>query len=221
MAKGGILRSSDLSPYPSGNKIFNKPIFQYSMVVLILLSLILSIVALVNTYQLKNLLVPKTVSVNDFLKKLTAHNEMKPYVGIAPLNIVQISSSNIANLQAQIAGIDVSYIGNYIIQYSDRIIVYDYDKDQLKGTVSLQQAKPSQLPADFFAKLNKHSELQGLQNQQPVGGQLDQNSLNTLKQQFPEVYANTKAGDFLMRFQTRLIIYDYNADVIVNAVNLS
>ena len=83
----------------------------------------------------------------------------------------------------------------------------------------MQQQLP-QLPADFFTKLNKHSELQGLQNQQPIGGQLDADSLNTLKQQFPDVYANAKVGDYLLRYQTKLIIYDYNADKIVNTVNL-
>ena len=76
------------------------------------------------------------------------------------------------------------------------------------------------MPADFLTKLNSHAELKGLQNQQPIGGQIDAATLNTLKQQFPDVYANAKAGDFLLRYQTKLIIYDYNADKIVNAVNL-
>ena len=82
---------------------------------------------------------------------------------------------------------------------------------------SLRQA---QLPADFLAKLNAHPELAGLENEQPVGGQLDQASLGTLRQQFPNVYANAKVGDFLLRYSTRLIIYDYNSDAIVNAVDL-
>jgi len=85
----------------------------------------------------------------------------------------------------------------------------------------LQQPQQAQLPADFFTKLNKHNELQGLQNQQPIGGQIDAASLAILKQQFPDVYANAKVGDFLLRYQTKLIIYDYNNNRIVNAVNLS
>ena len=72
----------------------------------------------------------------------------------------------------------------------------------------------------FFTKLNKHPEVQGLQNQQPIGGQIDAASLNSLKQQFPDVYANAKVGDFLLRYQTKLVIYDYNQDKVVNAVNL-
>lgn len=200
--------------------LFEKPAFQYFIVLSIIATLIVSIFALVNTFQLKKVIVPRTVNVNDFLKKLTSHNEMKGYVGVAPLNIIQINNNNFANLQAQISGLDQSYIGNFIVQYTDRIAIYDYDNNQIKGNVGLQQPQQAQLPADFFAKLNKHSEMQGLQSQQPIGGQLDAASLDTLKQQFPEVYANAKVGDFLLRYKTRLIIYDYSADKIVNAVNL-
>ncbi|MEK6983838.1 MAG: hypothetical protein AABX33_04660 [Nanoarchaeota archaeon] len=168
-----------------------------------------------------NSFIPKTINTNDFLKKLTSHNEMKSYVGIVPLNIVQINSNNLANLQSQLNAVDVSHIGNFIVQYSDRILIYDYENDKILGTVTLQQPLQAKLPSDFFAKLNKHSELQGLQNQQPIGGQLDANYLNTLKQQFPDVYANAKVGDFLLRYQTKLIIYDYDNNKIVNTVKLN
>ena len=90
----------------------------------------------------------------------------------------------------------------------------------IRAKVNLQQPQ-AQLPNDFFTKLYIHPEAQGLQSQQPAGGQIDANSLATLKQQFPDVYANAKAGDFLLRYQTKLIIYDYNQDKIINAVNLS
>ena len=145
---------------------------------------------------------------------------MKNYVGVAPLNIIQVNNNNIANLQAQVNWLDLSYIWNFIIQYADKIVIYDYDNDKIKGAVSLQQPQQAQLSADFFTKLNKHAELQGLESQQPMGGQLDAASLNTLKQQFPDVYANAKVGDFLLRYQTKLIIYDYSQDKIVNVVNL-
>ena len=193
--------------------------FHYVLIALITLSLVVSAMALVYTYQLKNTIAPRTVSADDFLKKLTSHSEMKSYLGVAPLNILQITNNNLANLQSQISGLDTSYIGSFIVQYTDRIVVYDYDNNLIRGTVSLQQPQ-SQLPADFFTKLNKHPELQGLEKEQPIGGQLDANSLSTLKQQFPEVYANAKAGNFLLRYAARLIIYDYNADRIVNVVNL-
>jgi len=220
MARGGNIKSS--SDYSGSNpaNLHEKPVFHYVIILLVIATLVVSILALVNTYQLKSAIIPKTISPEQFLKKLTAHPEMKAYVGAAPLNIVQINSNNLANLQSQISGIDPSYVGNFIIQYTDRIMVYDYNNDKIKGSVSLQQPQQGQLPADFYTKLNRHPELQGLQNEQPIGGQFDQKSLDTLKQQFPDIYKDAKVGDFLLRYKTRLIIYGYNADKIVNAVNL-
>lgn len=210
------------TPYSSHEThLFERPAFQYAVVLSIIATLAISIFALVNIYQIKNIVVPRTVNTNDFLKKLTSHAEMKAYVGAAPLNIVQINSNNFANLQSQISGLDASYIGNFLVQYTDKVIVYDYNNDKIRGSVSLQNQQQSQLAADLAAKLYKHPEMAGLQSEQPVGGQLDADSLNTLKQQFPDVYANAKVGDFLLRYRTKLIIYDFNADRIVNDVRLS
>lgn len=222
MARGDSLKmiSSSARSYGShSTHMYEKPFFLHILVLSIIATLIISIFALVNVYQLKKAIIPKTVNISDFLKKLTSHDEMKGYIGVAPLNAIQINNNNIANLQAQINWLDASYIGNFIVQYTDRIVVYDYENDRLRQSVSLQQQLP-QLPADFFTKLNKHAELQGLQAQQPIGGQLDKASLDALKQQFPDVYANAKVGDFLLRYKTRLVIYDYNQDMVVNAVNL-
>ena len=219
MMRGDSTKSAHTQHHSSYDSVYEMPVFQHVIVLAIIGTFIISIVSLVNTYQLKKSLIPEAINVNDFLKKLTAHNEMKGYVGTAPLNIVQINNNNLGNLQAQINGLDTSYIGSFIVQYTDRIVIYDYQNDMIRGNVNLQQPQ-AQLPADFFPKLNKHPEAQGLQSQQPVGGQIDANSLATLKQQFPDVYANAKAGDFLLRYTTRLIIYDYNADRIVNALSL-
>lgn len=221
MARGDsikLISSSARSYGPRSTHIYEKPFFLYILVLSIIATLVISIFALVSIYQLKKAVIPKAINLNDFLKKLTSHNEMKGYDGVAPLNVIQINSNNLANLQAQISGLDSSYIGNFIVQYPDRIAVYDYGNDRLRQSLSLQQQP--QLPADFFAKLSKHAELQGLQSQQPIGGQLDKASLDALKQQFPDVYANAKAGDFLLRYKTKLVIYDYNQDMVVNAVSL-
>jgi len=218
-----IMVKGDAKPNSSssyGTHLYEQPIFQHIIVLAIISTLILSVFSLVNVYQLKKSLLPRTINVNDFLKKLTSHNEMKGYVGVAPLDIIQINNNNFANLQTRINGLDVTYMGNFVVQYADRVAVYDYDRDVIKGAVNLQKPQQAQLPADFISKLNKHTEMQGLQEQQPAGGQLDEASLNTLKQQFPDVYANAKAGDFLLRYQTKLIIYDYTNDKIMNVVNL-
>ena len=199
--------------------LFEKPAFQYFIVFSIIATLAISALSLAGVYQLKKSLVPRTINTNDFLEKLTSHEEMKPYIGISPLNIVQVNSNNFASLQSQISGLDGSYIGNFIVQYKDGIVLYDYENDKVKGTLAFEQQAPK-LPADFFQKLNRHPELQSLQSEQPIGGQLDEASLSTLKQQFPDVYANTKAGDFLLRYKAKLVVYDYYSDRIVNAVNL-
>lgn len=212
------MRRSQMSAGPT--QISQSSVFHYALIVLVLATLVVSTLSLVNTYRLKTSLIPQTIDVNNFLKKLTSHEEMKGYVGIAPLNIVSINSNNLASLQSQINGLDASYLGSFIVQYTDRVVMYDYSKDTIKGIVQLQQPQSPTLPQDFFEKLNKHSEAQGLQNEQPVGGQLDATTLSTLQQQFPEVYANAKVGDFLLRYSTKLIIYDYNANKIVNVVNL-
>jgi len=220
--------SPSYSSYSYVEPLHERPFFHYTMLVILIATLVVSATALIKTSQLKKELLnsgtgagtSSSINANDFLRKLTSHAEMKGYVGIAPLNIVQVNANNIANLKSQINGLDDSYIGNFIVQYNDRIVVYDYGNDQLRGSVSLQQPQQGNIPSDFFAKLSSHSEVQGLQNEQPLGGQLDQASLEILKQQFPDVYANAKVGDYLLRFQTRLIIYDYDADRIVNAVNL-
>lgn|SRR3989338_7356585 len=211
-----------ISPSYSSYRVpfHEQPIFHYALAILVIISLAVSLVALVNSYQLKKTLMPKTVSIDEFLKKLTAHTEMKAYLGVAPLNIIQINSNNLANLQAQISGLDTTFLGNYIVQYTDRIVLYDFDNDKLKGNAGLQQPQETQLPDGFFAKINAHDELQGLQSEQPIIGQLDKASLDTLKQQFPEVYANAQIGDYLVRYKTKLVIYDYANDKIVNSVDL-
>jgi len=219
MVRGGSLRSEP--SYSSYREpLHEKTFFYYLLLILVITALSISIFALYNVYQLRNSLAPATISVNDFLAKLTAHPEMKNYVGVAPLNIIQVNNNNLANLQAQINGLDSSYIGSFIIQYTDAIVIYDYNNDIIKGNVNLQQPQQAALPGDLFTKLYKHPELQGLENEQPIVGQFDENSLNTLKQQFPDVYANAKVNDYLLRYQTRLIVYDYNADAIVNALAL-
>jgi len=218
MIKGGIG-----SGYTSGYRepLHEKGVFQYIKLALIIATLIVGVLILLKTNQITGAAVAQqTISIEDFLSRLTSHPEAQAYVGVSPLNVIQINSNNLPNLQAQIAGLDTSYLGSFLVQYSDAIVIYDYNNNVVRGTVALQQPQQASLPEDFSAKLYVHPEASGLENEQPIGGQLDANSLATLRQQFPNVYADAKVGDFLLRYSTRLIIYDYNNDVIVNAVNL-
>ncbi len=204
--------------YPQNHEV--PPLVHYAVLLLVAASIILSTFALLKVSAIEKIVVPQTISMDDFLKKLTAHEETKMLVGVSPLNIIQITQNNLGNLQGQISGLDVSFVGSYLVQYQDRVVVFDYTNDQLKGVVALQQPANEQLAKDFTSKLYAHPETAGLDTEQPQGGQMDAQSLATLKQQFPDVYANAKEGDFLLRYSTKLIIYDYAKDRIVNAVNL-
>ena len=220
MKKGGRTKPIPSTTYSYKEPLHEKPVFNYVIAIISIAALIVGINALNGVNELKNTSAPQTIDIDDFLSKLTSHDEMKGYVGVTPLNVIQVNENNIDNLQSQITDLDASYIGNFIVQYEEIITIYDYDKNTIKATVSLQQPEQEQMPEDFFTKLNTHPELQNLQNEQPIGGQLDAPSLTTLQQQFPDVYTNARVGDFLLRYTTKLIIYDYNSNRIVNSVDL-
>lgn len=191
----------------------------YAILVICCLTLIVSFYTLNQMNSVKSTLQPAGTSVNEFLGKLTAHEELSAYKNMAPVNIVQITNNNIADLQAQIQGLDTSYLGSYIIQYSDRMIIYDFEKDTITANLQMQTPQ-SQLPADFFEKLVKHAELQGVETEIPTGGVIDQASLTSLQEQFPDVYNNANAGDYLLRYSDRIIIYNYERNEVIGAFEL-
>jgi hypothetical protein len=194
--------------------------FSHHLIIwLLLATLIVSLFSLINVYQLKKSINPDTIKADDLLNKLSLHEEMESYAGVAPLNIIQVDYNNLGSLQAQFNGLDISYIGDFIVQYPDRIIIYNLGNDTVKSLINIPKQVP--LPEDFFIKLNRHLELKGLSNEQPIGSQLDEASLNVLKQQSPEVYKDANPGDIVLRYQTKLIIYNYEQDIIVNSVDLS
>tara|TARA_B100000315_G_scaffold236250_1_gene251880 strand:- start:306 stop:977 length:672 start_codon:yes stop_codon:yes gene_type:complete len=222
MAKGGLKTGSNYSSTYYKEPMHETAGFHYLLLILVLVSLAVSVFILLDTGQITGAVTgdTQTIDANDFLAKLTAHPEAQSYVGVSPLNIIQVNNNNLANLQTQIAGLDASFLGNFLVQYTDSIVIYDYNNNVVMGSISLQQPQQAALPGDFFTKLNAHAELAGLGNEQPTGGQIDQASLDTLMQQFPNVYGNAKVGDFLLRYSTILVIYDYNSDSIINAVAL-
>lgn len=191
----------------------------YTTFIICLLVLGVSAYTLFQVYSVKSILQPAGISINEFLTKLTAHNELSAYKNIAPINIVRITNNNLANLQTQIQGLDISYLGSYVVQYNDRFVIYDFEKDQIVANLQLQMPQ-AQLPSDFFEKLTKHAELQGVEAETPTGGILDQASLTSLKQQFPDVYQNASVGDYLLRYSDRLIIYNYERNEVIGAFQL-
>ncbi len=189
------------------------------LTVLILITLAISLYAALGINSIKKSLSGQSINVADFLKKVTAHSELGAYKDVTPLNIIQINSGNLASLQGQISGLNVNHIGKFLIQYSDKIVLYDYAADQIENQVTVPQQP--QLPADFFTKLYAHKEVAGLAESNPVGGVLDAGSLAALQQQFPQAYKDAKVGDFLLRYPQAVIVYDYQNDRLVNVVPLA
>ena len=201
------------------------PALVFAMAVLVVASLAIGVYSLIGVSELKSKLLPRTIDANDFVGKLSSHAELSAYKGVNPTNVVQITQQNLGQLQQQIAGLDAGHIGKFLVQYADRIVLYDYSKDVLEAQLSLPQGQAAgqaatNAPQDFFTKLAAHPEAQPFMTSNPVGGQLDDASLASLKQQFPNVYSNAKTGDYLLRFPTGLVVFDYNQDKVVTAVPL-
>ena len=202
------------------------PALVFAMAVLVVASLAIGVYSLVGVNDLKSKLLPRAIDAKDFVGRLASHAELSAYKGVNPTNVVQITQQNLGQLQQQIAGLDVGHIGKFLVQYADRIVLYDYNKDVLEAQFSLPQGQIGQgqpntnAPQDFFTKLAAHPEAQPFMTSNPVGGQLDEASLASLKQQFPNVYNNAKTGDYLLRFPTGLVVFDYNQDKVVTAVPL-
>lgn len=207
--------------YGSADKKFSPPpALLYAVIVLVVASLAIGVYSLVGVNELKGKLLPRTINAGDFVGKLTAHAELSAYKGANPTNVVQITQQNLGQLQQQIVGLNIGHIGKFLVQYPDRIILYDYNNDAVESQLSLPQQGQANAPNDFFTKLAAHPEASGFMTANPVGGQLDEASLASLKQQFPNVYNNAKSGDYLLRFPTGLVVYDYNQDKVVTAVQL-
>ena len=199
--------------------MFRKNKAEFLLYIALTISLIALLLSSYNFYAINKSYDDNSINLDEFLGKLTAHAEMGDYQTVSPINIIQVNSNNLATLSSQIAGLDETFIGDFIIEYTDKIIVYDYENDEIKADIVLENTP--QLPADFAQKLNSHPEMEGLASEQPSGGILDQITLDTLKQQYPETYQDAQAGDYLLRYNDRLIIYRYEADQIIGAFGLT
>ena len=159
---------------------------------------------------------------SDLLDKVVENPELAGYKGVQPLLVIKVNEQNLEDLKAQIQGIDESFIGDYIINYQDRIVIYDYEESTVKSIIPVEQPsqQQAQLPQDFNEKLMAHEELQGYEEEQPSGMLLDQESLEQLKQQYPTLYEDAEAGDVVLQYSDKLIIYNYQDDEIKNSFDL-
>src|SRR3989338_5217038 len=88
---------------------FGSSLYHILVSLALLATLVFSIMAFYNSKQLKEFVIPKQIDTKDFMEKLKAHPEMQGRAQ-EPSNVVQVTSSNIQNLQAQIGNLDASFI---------------------------------------------------------------------------------------------------------------
>lgn len=147
---------------------------------------------------------------DDFYLKLYSHEQVANFKDLNPI-VLPIRKSNFETLKEQIIGLNDSFIGDYILNYNTFLIIYDYNDDIIKTVVPLTNT-PKQV--NFLDKLHAHADMEDVRNEIPEGGRLDEATVTELKSQNPVVYEKAQAGDYLLRYQKRLVIYDFENDVI-------
>lgn len=131
--------------------------FNISIIVLIIFVIVL---LGYNIYQVNSIkkLIPKPISVNELLSRLTDKQDFLGYKNTEPVNILQVSTQNLAPLSNEIPGLDETYLGNFVIVYQDRIIVYDFEQDIVKiNTPLIRTAPKSETNGNFEEEVNKRN----------------------------------------------------------------
>ncbi|MFH1316054.1 MAG: hypothetical protein ABII01_00890 [Candidatus Woesearchaeota archaeon] len=84
--------------------------------------------------QPQQLLLDQNVPL-DLLQKLLTHNEMSGLETTTPVGgrITQESYVQLQTFQPQIA--EIALIGDFLIQYPDRLIIFNYENDEIKNTI--------------------------------------------------------------------------------------
>jgi hypothetical protein len=117
---------------------------QYAILALVALSIVLSSLAMIKLNQVSKIVVRQSPTLGEVLKKLTAHPEAKNYFGARPKAFVRIDQNNIEMLSKQVPGLDVYWIGNYLVVYNDLLFAYNYEEDRILTNMHLSpQAQPS------------------------------------------------------------------------------
>jgi len=150
---------------------------------------------------------------NDFFDKLYGHTQLANFKDLQP-NVMIVSKSNLESLKSQVLGLDETYIGDFILNYETFLIIYDYTDDEIKSIIPISRSQEDSGVTGFFDRLNAHAELADVKDETPEVGRLDEATLNQLKEKNPQVYENAEIGDFILRYSNKLVIYDYEQDLI-------
>ena len=151
----------------------------------------------------------------DLLTKFMANEEYSAYAGIQP-QVIKILPENLASLQGQISGLNEQNIGQYILSYPDRVIIYDYGNDTVVLDAPLQQA----LPQDFSQKLMAHNEIKPFAAQNPQIAIIDDALAQQIRTLDPTIGDAASVGLYALQYPTHLVIYDYATDTITAVIAL-
>ena len=116
---------------------------QFITLAVVITVLLVLVYAVIQIHIIKSY-IPKPILLEGLLKSLTNHPELKAYKNINPINVAQVTPQNLKDLSSGIPGLDQSYLGNIVVVFDDRLVVYDYNNDIIKINFPLAKAKPNQ-----------------------------------------------------------------------------
>jgi len=159
--------------------------------------------------EIVDVLVFETIP-QDILLKLTAHKGLESYKNIRP-DVIKITQQNINNLMQQIDGLDETKIGNYIINYQDLVILYDYTKD-----IIIDSTRFEAIPQDLLLKLTAHEGMEQYKDIDPFKIIIvKEENFKAIKQQIADLDVSHVDSYIVSYPDNRVIIYNYANDAIL------
>ncbi len=151
----------------------------------------------------------------DLMKKVFAHPELKSFIGEQPV-ITLLSKQFLATADKN----NVSFFkdarpGDYLLQFRGGTAIYNYEGDKIISFV-----KPQTLPKDFSKKLLAHKIMSNYINKTGTVTLLTRDILASLKKTNSDIYKDVPVGDYAVKYNDRLVIYDYKNDSIVKYFNI-
>ncbi|NQV09319.1 hypothetical protein HQ529_05705 [Candidatus Woesearchaeota archaeon] len=151
----------------------------------------------------------------DFGQKLFAHPEVADHVGTDP-TITRIDDQFLETMRENSQEFfNSANIGDYLLEWSDLAVIYDYATDSLVNIL-----RPQQAPADLLTKLTSQPGLESYATETPRVSIVTADVLPQLLEQFPNIYTNAEAGNYVVRYADKLVIFDYNSNAVVDSFDL-
>lgn len=151
----------------------------------------------------------------DFALKLFAHPEVQDHSGVNPTVTILDQQFLDTMRENNATFFDNAKVGDYLVEWQDLVVIYDYDNN-----VIINSLIPQQAPADLLIKVTAHEGLETYTAETPRVSIVTEDVLPQLLEQFPNIYANAQAGNYVIRYTDKLIIYDYENDFVVDSFDL-